>query len=116
MKIASLSALACLTTLLVGTSFLTTQADARRFAHPQARAHVAAHNARFNHRARVANRVYRRGYRRGRWVNGVWVAGAVATGVAVGANAASNTCAYYWNRWKATGSVYWRNRYYNGCG
>jgi hypothetical protein len=62
-------------------------------------------------RGHVANRYWRRG----RWVNGVWVAGAVATGVAAGA-AASTTCGYYWNRWKATGSTYWRNRYYNACG
>ncbi len=112
MKIVSRSVLAGLKALLIGTSCIATQADARRFARPRARAHVAAHNV--GHRARVANRVYRRGYRRGRWVNGVWVAGAVATGVAVGA--ASNSCSYYWNRWHATGSGYWRDRYYANCG
>lgn len=112
MKTITLSVFAALMALLIGTASMSTQADARRGFHPHARGHVAAHNARFNHRARVANRVYRRDYRRGRWVNGVWVAGAVATGVA----AASNSCGYYWNRWKATGSAYWRNRYYGACG
>jgi hypothetical protein len=102
--------------LLVGTSCLATQADARRFGGAHARAHVAGHNMRFNHRARVANRIDRRGHRRGHWVNGVWIAGAVATGVAVGAAAASDSCAYYWNQWKATGSGYWRDKYYNNCG
>lgn len=111
----ALSLAAGLTAFLIGTASMPTQSDARRMAHPHARAHVAAHNA------RVYRRGYRRGYtanhwRRGRWVNGVWVAGAVATGVAAGAVAASNTCTYYWNRWKATGSSYWRNRYYDACG
>ena len=115
MKTVTPSLIAAFTVLLAGMSCVTTQADARRFAGPHARAHIAANNVRFNHRARVANRVYRRDYRRGRWVNGVWVAGAVATGVAVGA-AASDTCAYYWNRWKSTGSAYWRDRYYGNCG
>ncbi len=114
METLSLSVIAGLITLLIGMSCVSTQADARRFAHPHARAHVAGHNVRHNNRARVANRVYRRGYRRGHWVNGVWVAGAVATGVAVGA--ASNSCSYYWNRWHATGSGYWRDRYYANCG
>jgi putative flippase GtrA len=112
MKIVSRFILTGLIALLIG-SCIATQADARRFAHPRARAHVAAHNVGHINRARVANRVYRRGYRRGRWVNGVWVAGAVATGVAVGA---SNSCSYYWNRWHATGSGYWRDRYYANCG
>jgi hypothetical protein len=114
MKAVSHSVVAGLIALLIGTSCIATQADARRFAHPQARAHVAAHNAGYGHGARVANRAYRRDYRHGRWVNGVWVAGAVATGVAVGA--ASNSCGYYWNRWKETGSQYWHDRYYANCG
>lgn len=106
-----LSMPATVVALLIGTASMSAQADARSFAHPHARTHVAAHNARVYHRGHVANRYWRRG----RWVNGVWVAGAVATGVAAGA-AASTTCGYYWNRWKATGSTYWRNRYYNACG
>lgn len=104
----ALSMPATVVALLIGAASMSAQADARRFAHPHARAHVAAHNARVHHRGHVANRYWRRG----RWVNGVWVAGAVATGVAAGA-AASTTCGY---RWKATGSTYWRNRYYNACG
>jgi hypothetical protein len=108
MKVLSLSVLVGLMAVLIGTSGITTQAEARRFAHPHARAHIAAHNARHYRRARVAHRYYRRG----RWVNGVWVAGAVAAGAA----AASNSCSYYWNRWHATGSAYWRNRYYDACG
>lgn len=112
MKMIALSVSASLVALLIGTAGMSTQADARRFAHPHARAHVAAHNARVYHGGHVANRYWRHG----RWVNGVWVAGAVATGVAAGAAAASNTCGYYWNRWKSTGSTYWRNRYYDACG
>lgn len=109
MKTVTRTVIASLITLLVGMSCAATQADARRFARPAARAHIAAAPV-VRNRARVANRVYRRG----RWVNGVWVAGAVATGVAVGA--ASNSCGYYWNRWHATGSGYWRDRYYANCG
>lgn len=112
MKTITLSVSASLVALLIGTASMSTQADARRGFHPHARAHVAAHNVRHYNRGHVANRYGRRG----RWVNGVWVAGAVATGVAVGAAAASNTCGYYWNRWKATGSSYWRNRYHDACG
>jgi hypothetical protein len=114
MKTITLSVSASLVALLIGTASMSTQADARRGVgvHPHARAHVAAHNVRHYNRGHVANRYWRRG----RWVNGVWVAGAVATGVAVGAAAASNNCGYYWNRWKATGSSYWRNRYHDACG
>jgi hypothetical protein len=111
MKALSLSVLAGLMGVLIGTSCIATQAEARRMVHPHARAHVAAHNARHYRRPHVAHRYYRRG----RWVNGVWVAGAVAAGVAAGTAAASNSCAYYWNRWHATGSTYWRNRYYDAC-
>ena len=52
---------------------------------------------------------YRGRYYRGpgHWVNGVWV----ATGVAAGAAAVRNSCNYYYRRWQATGSSYWRNLY-----
>jgi len=50
--------------------------------------------------------VYRNG-RRGYWRNGVWV---VAPAVAGAAYVAS--CAYEYNRWQATGSISWRDRYY----
>lgn len=119
MKITTRSVTTSLIALLVGMSCIPMQAEARRGGgHAHARAHVAAHNvgrvngARVVNRHRVANHHY---YRRGRWVNGVWVAGAVATGVAVGASAARNNCSYYWNRWKATGSTYWHDRYKTYC-
>jgi hypothetical protein len=108
MKFITLTLTAGLFAGLIATACFTTQADARRSARPHARAHVAAHNVRRGYPVRAANRVYRRGH----WVNGVWVAGAVATGVAV---AASGNCGYYWNRWKATGSAYWHDRYYEHC-
>ena len=49
---------------------------------------------------------YRNG-RRGYWRNGVWV---VAPAVAGATYVAS--CGYQYSRWQATGSAYWRDRYY----
>ena len=52
------------------------------------------------------NYAYRNG-RRGYWRNGVWV---VAPAVAGATYVAS--CGYQYSRWQATGSAYWRDRYY----
>ena len=36
--------------------------------------------------------------------------------VGVGAYGYSSSCAYLYQRWRATGSSYWRNRYYDCAG
>jgi len=51
--------------------------------------------------------VYRNG-RRGYWRNGAWI---LAPAVAGATYVAS--CSYEYNRWQATGSSYWRDRYQN---
>ena len=47
-----------------------------------------------------------------RRIEGVHVRPHVASNVRVGT--ASN-CNYYYRRWKATGSAYWHDRYYENC-
>lgn len=62
---------------------------------------------------RTVNRRYvQRNGRWGYWRNGVWVAAPLA---AVGSGYVA-TCAYEYNRWKSTGSAYWRDRYYKCAG
>jgi hypothetical protein len=70
-----------------------------------ARKDVGYYARRYDHGYRYGR--YYRGP--GRWVNGVWV----ATGVASGVAAVTNNCNYYYRQWKATGSRYWRDRYAN---
>jgi hypothetical protein len=53
--------------------------------------------------------VYRNG-QRGYWRNGVWIAAPLAAGAAY----VAGSCTYEYNRWRATGSRYWRDRY-NQC-
>ena len=50
--------------------------------------------------------VYRNG-RWGYWRNGVWIVAPAVAGATYVA-----TCAYEYTRWQATGSTYWRDRYY----
>jgi hypothetical protein len=50
--------------------------------------------------------VYRNG-RRGYWRNGVWFAVPAVAGATYVAS-----CSYEYSRWQATGSSYWRDRYY----
>jgi hypothetical protein len=85
------------------------QADARRIGGVHVRPHIAHGVGVYRPRARVAGRYVRRP---GRWVNGVWIVNGVAASVAVGT--ASN-CNYYYRKWKATGSSYWHDRYYEMC-
>jgi hypothetical protein len=106
---ASRPILAVAIALLLSALCAVPQADARRFGGVRVRPHIAPNVRVYHPRARVAARNYRRA---GRWVNGVWVVGGVAASVAVGT--ASN-CNYYYRRWKATGSAYWHDRYYENC-
>jgi hypothetical protein len=106
MTLASRPILAVAIALAISSVWDVPQADARRIGSVHARPHVARNIG-----------VYRPGlaarhYRRGRWVNGVWVVGGVAASVAVGT--ASN-CNYYYRKWRATGSSYWHDRYYENC-
>jgi hypothetical protein len=100
--------------VIVVTMCAVTQADARRMGGVRPRARINAnrvvHNITPVHRARVAAHNIRPV---GRWVNGVWLVNGVAASVAVGT--ASN-CDYYYRKWKATGSSYWRDRYHENCG
>ena len=61
------------------------------------------HGGRHHHHAGHHHHGHHRGNRHGFWRNGVWVGtyGYVGGG-----------CAYEYDRWMATGSAYWRDRYY----
>jgi hypothetical protein len=130
----SLAVVACALLGVAGLlAVLTLPADARRGG-GGARAHVHAGGvARGRHAAvnrgvsrnvnrnvvvnrninRTVNRRYvQRNGRWGYWRNGVWVAAPLA---AAGAGYVA-TCAYEYNRWKSTGSAYWRDRYYKCAG
>ena len=62
-------------------------------------------NVNFNRSVNVNRRyVYRNG-QRGYWRNGVWVAVPAAVGYVA-------SCANERRQWQATGSAYWRDRYY----
>jgi hypothetical protein len=54
--------------------------------------------------------VYRNG-RWGYWRNGAWIVAPAAIGAGYVAS-----CAYEYNRWRSTGSSYWRDRYYRCAG
>lgn len=114
--------LACAAVLfLLGAMAFLAPADARRGGGVRGGGHFAGHaaggrvyrgrNVRRNvNRTRNVNvnrrYVYRNG-RRGYWRNGVWV---VVPAVAGATYVAS--CTYEYGRWQATGSTYWRDRYY----
>jgi hypothetical protein len=102
----------------------TPPAGARDFGgHRHARAHAHAHvnrnvsrhanvNRNINRNVNVNRNVTRNVNRRyvyrnghwGYWRNGVWIVAPVVGYAA--------TCAYEYGRWQATGSTYWRDRYY----
>ena len=63
-------------------------------------------NINVNRNVNVNRRYAYRAGRRGYWRNGVWVA---APAAALGYVA---SCANERRQWRATGSAYWRNRYY----
>jgi hypothetical protein len=91
---------------LIGATSVAHQADARRVGGVHAGHHVGGHH--YYHGGH-----YRYGhYRPGRWVNGVWIVNGVAASVAVGT---VSNCAYYNRKWRETGRIYWRDRYYEAC-
>jgi hypothetical protein len=108
-----------LVSAMVFLMVLATPADARRGGgFHGARGHVGVNrganvyrhtninrNVSVNRNVNVNRYVYRNG-QRGYWRNGVWVA---APAAAVGYVA---SCTYERSQWQATGSAYWRNRYY----
>ncbi len=69
-------------------------------------------NPNVNVNRNVNRRYVQRNGRWGYWRNGVWVAAPLAAG----AGYVAATCTYEYNRWKSTGSSYWRDRYYQCAG
>jgi hypothetical protein len=122
----SLAILACGALLFLGVMATLAPADARRAGARSgghhAMAHMGAHrgyaagravnrNVNINRNLNVSRRyVYRNGVR-GYWRNGVWIAAPLVAGAGYVA-----ACAYEYNRWRATGSPYWRDRYYRCAG
>lgn len=138
----SIAILVCGTMLFVGVMALLAPADAGRRGGARGHHHAMAHrggghrhhaahrgvnrsyaasrsfnrNVNINRNLNVNRRyVYRNGVR-GYWRNGVWIAAPLAVGAGVAGAGYVAACAYEYNRWQATGSPYWRDRYYRCAG
>lgn len=132
----SLATLVCAVMLFVGVMALMTPADAGRRGGARGHHHAMGHRGGHRHAAhRGVNRGYaasrnfnrnvnvnrnvnrRYAYRngvRGYWRNGRWIAAPLVVGAGAGVAGYVATCAYEYNRWQATASTYWRDRY-NQC-
>jgi len=73
---------------------------------------VSRNVTRVNVNRGAGRRFVQRNGRWGYWRNGIWIAAPLAAG----AGYVAATCTYEYNRWKSTGSSYWRNRYYQCAG